>query len=255
MLIDSHAHIHFKDFEGEIGAVLQRASEAGVAKIVNVGTDLESSRQAIEIARHTSQVYATVGVHPHEVSKMKEGDLEELERLAREEKVVAIGEVGLDYYYEHSPREVQQKRLRDFVRLSLKTKLPIIIHCRDAFEDCFRILEEEGGWKGSGVFHCYTGDLPTALKIVERGFCVSFSGIVTFKKSAGLREVARNLPIEKILIETDCPYLAPEPYRGKRNEPAYVVKVAEALAKLRGLSVEEIGRITTENAARLKLIL
>ncbi len=252
MLIDSHTHIHFKDFQNETEAILNRAQKAGVSQLVNVATDLATSRTVIEIATRYPGVFAAVGVHPHDVAKMADGDLAALKSLASSSsKVVAIGEVGLDYYYEHSPKDVQQSRLRDFVKLSAETKLPLIIHCRDAFEDCFRILDEENGWKQGGVFHCYTGNLETAEKILKKGFYVSFSGIVTFKKSQELQEVARRLSRDRFLIETDCPFLAPEPHRGKRNEPAYVRLVASKLAELRGVSFEEIAALTSRNTREL----
>ncbi len=252
-MIDSHAHIHFKDFEGKIDDVLQRAHEAGVTAIVNVGTDRDSSHEVVSLAHRYPQIFAVVGIHPHDVAKMHEGDddLKALESLACEPKVVAIGEVGLDYYYEHSPKEVQQSRLRDFIALAKRVGKPLVIHCRDAFNDCFRIFDEEDAWSAGGVFHCYTGDVKTAERIVQKGFYVSFSGIVTFKKATDLQEAARIVPSDRFLIETDCPFLAPEPHRGKRNEPAYVRLVAEKIAKLRGVSAEEIGKLTTKNTRRI----
>ncbi len=252
-MIDSHAHIHFKDFEGKIDDVLARAREAGVERIINVGTDLESSREVVQIARRYPQVYAVVGVHPHDVAKMNPGDadLKALEELARDPKVVAIGEVGLDYYYEHSPKEIQQARLRDFIALAKKTAKPLVIHCRDAFEDCFRIFDEEGAWEAGGVFHCFTGDAKTAAFIAEKDFYVSFSGIVTFKKATDLHEAAKTVRADRFLIETDCPFLAPEPHRGNRNEPAYVALVAQKVAALRGESVEEIEKAASENTSRV----
>lgn len=251
MLIDSHAHIHFKDFEGKIDDLLDRARGAGVGAIVNVGTDLASSREVVAIAEKYPQVFAVVGVHPHDASQMKDGDLAALAELARHPKSVAIGEVGLDYYYEHSPRETQQARLADFIRLAREAGKPLVIHCRDAFEDCFRIFDSEGAWPTSGgvggVFHCFTGDAKTAAYIASKGFYVSFSGIVTFKKSTALQEAARTAPGDKILIETDCPFLSPEPHRGKRNEPAYVGLVARKLAELRGTTEKEIEDLTARN--------
>jgi TatD DNase family protein len=188
-------------------------------------------------------------------------DLKELAKLARHPKVVAIGEVGLDYYYEHSPREVQQARLADFIRLARGAGKPLVIHCRDAsgspsgavdaFEDCFRIFDAEGAWEGGGVFHCFTGNAEQAALIAQKGFYVSFSGIVTFKKTTALQEAARTVPEDRFLIETDCPFLAPEPHRGKRNEPAYVRLVAQKLAELRGCTASTIEEITARNAKDL----
>lgn len=250
MFIDSHAHIHFKDYT-DPQELIKRALEAGVGCIINVGTTIEDSRQVVLLAEKNPCIFAAVGIHPHEVSKMSDQDLETLKQFAQHEKVIAIGEVGLDYYYEHSPKDIQQKRLRDFVRLARDVKLPLIIHCREAFEDCFQILDEEEGWKGGGVFHCYTGDLHTAKKIIKKGFYVSFSGIVTFKKSNSLQEVAKNLPRDRYLIETDCPFLAPEPHRGKKNEPAFVKLVAQKIAEIKSLDVSDVERISARNTKEL----
>lgn len=250
MFIDSHAHIFFPDFQSfkdEVQDVLKRAKEAGVGCLINVGTDIESSRTVIGLAEKYPQIYAVVGIHPHEVQEMTDQDLLTLKEMAQHEKVVAIGEVGLDYYYEHSPKDIQQKRLRDFIQLAREVKLPLVIHCRDAFEDCFRIFDEENAWKLGGVFHCYTGDLETAKKIIKKGFYVSFSGIVTFKKATELHEAVKGLPRDRYLIETDCPFLAPEPFRGKRNEPAYVKYVAEKIAELKYLNVTDVARISARN--------
>lgn len=250
-MIDSHAHVHFKDFEGKLDEVIARAREAGVTSIVNVGTDLASSHEVLAIAEKHPEIFAVVGVHPHDVAKMATGEMEVLAELAKHPKVVAIGEVGLDYYYEHSPREIQQERLADFIRLARAAGKSLVIHCRDAFEDCFRIFDKEDAWSVGGVFHCYTGDAATALHIAAKGFYVSFSGIVTFKKSQILQEAARAVPLEKILVETDCPFLAPEPHRGKRNEPAYVRLVAEKVASLRGMKTEELASAAADNTRKL----
>ncbi len=253
MLIDSHAHIHFKDFESRVDEVLKRAREAGVSAIVNVGTDLDSSREVVALARQYPQIFAVVGIHPHDVDKMNPGDedLKVLKSLAGDPKVVAIGEVGLDYYYEHSAKETQQRRLRDFIALARKVGKPLVIHCRDAFDDCFRIFDEEDAWGVGGVFHCFTGDAMTAEKIVAKGFYISFSGIVTFKKATDLQDAARGVSADRFLIETDCPFLAPEPHRGKRNEPAYVTLVAQKIASLRGVAVDDIEKLTVENTRRV----
>ncbi|HEX5035933.1 MAG TPA: TatD family hydrolase [bacterium] len=250
-MIDSHAHIHFKDFDGKIDDLLARARDAGVSAIVNVGTDLDSSREVVSIAEKYPQVFAVVGVHPHDVAKMAAGETEALAELAKHPKVVAVGEVGLDYYYEHSPREIQQARLADFVALARAAGKPLVIHCRDAFEDCFRIFDETKAWEVGGVFHCYTGDAKTAAHIASKGFYVSFSGIVTFKKTVELQEAARTVAEDKFLIETDCPFLAPEPHRGKRNEPAYVRLVARKVAELRGMTEEAVASLAAKNTRRV----
>jgi TatD DNase family protein len=247
MLIDSHAHIHFKDFEGKIDDVLARARDAGVVTVVNVGTDIASSREVVAIAEKYPEIFAVVGIHPHDVAKMAEGDLKALADLAKHPKVVAVGEVGLDYYYEHSPREIQQARLADFIRLAREAGKPLVIHCRDAFDDCFRIFDAEDAWTVGGVFHCFTGNAEQAALIAQKGFYVSFSGIVTFRKTTDLQEAARRVPENRFLVETDCPFLAPEPHRGKRNEPAYVRLVARRLAELRGCSEASIQTSTVRN--------
>lgn len=258
MLIDSHAHLFFDEFKGEVDAVIERARQVGVSYLVNVGTDLNTSRQVIELAKKYPFIFGVVGVHPHDVDKMSDGDLVELEKLATDEKVMAIGEIGLDYFYEHSPKVVQQKRLRDLIQLAHRVKLPLVIHCRgsdknpeEPFTDIFKILDEEQGWKRGGVFHCYTGDLETARKIVKRGFYISFSGIITFPKSKLLQEVVKGPLLDRFLVETDCPYLAPVPHRGKPNEPAFVCLTAQKIAELQGTSIEDVERITTRNARDL----
>lgn len=251
MLIDSHAHVHFKDFDGKIDDLLAQAKEAQVSCIVNVGTDLSSSREVLAIAEKYPEIFAVVGVHPHDVAKMAAGEMEALAELAKHPKVVAIGEVGLDYYYEHSPREIQQAKLAEFIHLARQAGKPLVIHCRDAFDDCFRIFDAEDAWSVGGVFHCYTGDAATAASITSKGFYVSFSGIVTFKKALPVQEAARTAPLDKILVETDCPFLAPEPHRGKRNEPAYVRLVAEKVASLRGMKAEDLATAAAANTRRL----
>ena len=251
MLIDSHAHIHFDDFKDELPAVIARLQEAGVGCLVNVGTDIATSQECVKLAHEYPFIYAAVGFHPHEAATVHDGDLATIQAMAGDEKVVAIGEIGLDYYYKHSPPEVQQQIFREQIQLAKQVKLPIVIHCRDAFDDCFRILDETDGWKTGGVFHCYTGDLETARRVVRKGWYVSFSGIVSFKKAEELQDVARNIPRDRFLIETDSPYLAPVPKRGKRNEPAFVRHVAEKVAELKGVNVEDIERISARNAKEL----
>ncbi len=251
MLIDSHAHIHFDDFNEDVADVIQRLRDAGVGCMINVGTDIPTSEQCVQLAQDYSFIYAAIGFHPHEAKLVDEAALACLRQLAQDEKVVAIGEIGLDYYYEHSPRDVQISVFKQQIELAKELKLPIIIHCRDAFDDCFAALDETDGWKTGGVFHCYTGDLVTAKKILRKGWYVSFSGIVTFKKAEELQDVARNIPRDRFLIETDSPYLAPVPKRGKRNEPAYVQHVAEKVAELKNLTVADVARITARNTKEL----
>jgi TatD DNase family protein len=251
MLVDSHAHLEMKDFDRDRDRVIARAREAGVAYIITVGTTLPDIEKALQIAEKNSSVYVALGIHPHEVKDIGGGDYDALRRLAREQKVVAFGEIGLDFYRNHSPREVQLGRFRELLRLGKELRLPVVIHDREAHEETLRILEEEkeGPWRG--VFHCFSGDTEMARKVIHMGFYLSVPGTVTFKKSTVQQEVVRRIPLEKILLETDCPYLAPEPYRGKRNEPAFVRKTAEKVAELKGLSLEDVGRITSLNAKLL----
>jgi TatD DNase family protein len=215
MLVDSHAHLEMKDFDRDRDRVIARAQEAGVTQIVTVATTLPDFHKALKIAREHDGVHVALGIHPHEVKDIQPGDYEEMRRLARQEKkVVAFGEIGLDFYRNHSPREVQLSRFRELLRLGKELNLPIIIHDREAHEETLRILEEEkdGIWRG--VFHCFSGDTAMARKVIQMGFSISIPGTVTFSKSRIQQEVVQKIPLEKVLLETDCPYLAPEPHRG-----------------------------------------
>jgi TatD DNase family protein len=255
MYIDSHAHIESDNFAEDREAVIRRALEAGIEIIVNVGNgDLskDSHSAAIALAESYPFIYTTVGVHPHEASLLDEGRLARLVDLSRHPKVIAWGEIGLDYYYDNSPREVQREAFRRQLQAARRQNLPAVIHTRDAEADTLAILNEE--WKDSGlpgIIHCFTGTRELAEEAIKLGFSISFSGVVTFKNAGELRDTAKALPIEKILIETDAPFLAPVPYRGKRNEPAYVVETAKTIAGLRNLGCEEFGRLTGENFKRL----
>jgi TatD DNase family protein len=251
MLIDSHSHLDDRRYDADREQILTRAREAGVERCVTIGCDLATSRAAVELADRYPFVSATVGVHPHEVRHIKGGWYDELRQLARHPKVVAYGEIGLDYHYDHSPRDVQRARFREQVRVARELRLPIVVHTREAQDDTIAILKEEGAGEVSGVFHCFSGDAWLAKDALELGFYLSFSGVLTFQNATMLREIAATVPLDRILIETDCPYLTPVPYRGKRNEPAYVSFVAQALAGLKAMSTEEIGRITSENASKL----
>jgi TatD DNase family protein len=251
MLIDTHAHLHDPVFDPDRDTVIHTARQDGVDTMVTIGTDLATSQKAVELARKHDFIYATVGVHPHEVKDLQEGFYQFLEQLALQPKVVAYGEIGLDYYYMHSPKDSQQKHFREQIRLAKELELPLVIHTRQAAEETLAILQEEKADEIGGVFHCYTGNLATAKAAIAMNFFISFSGILTFTKAVDLQAVARELPIQHLLVETDCPYLAPIPYRGKRNEPAHVRHVAEKLAQIKGLPYEEIARITTQNAKRL----
>jgi TatD DNase family protein len=251
MLIDTHTHLHDPEFDTDRETVIQRARQDGVDRMITIGTDLASSQNAVELAQKYDFIYATVGVHPHEVKTLPDDSYQALEELAKQPKVVAYGEVGLDYYYMHSPKDLQQKHFREQVRLARSLGLPLVIHTREASEDTLTVLKEEKAEEIGGVFHCYTGDLATAKAALNMGFFISFSGILTFPKTMELQAVAREIPVESLLVETDCPYLAPIPYRGKRNEPAYVRHVAERLAQIKALPYEELAHTTTQNAKRL----
>ena len=255
MYIDSHAHIEGTEFDADREAVIQRALDAGVEIIVCVGDGevaADSHAAAFRIAEEYPFIYTTVGVHPHEARLLDDRLYAKLQDLSQHPKVIAWGEIGLDYHYDNSPREAQREAFKRQLRMARERQLPISIHTREAEADTLAILDEE--WKDSGlggVIHCFTGTRAFAEAAVERGFLISFSGVITFKKAEDLRETARRLPIEKLLIETDSPFLAPVPYRGRRNEPAYVVDTARAIADLRRTTVEDIGRATSENFTRL----
>ena len=255
MYIDSHAHIEGTEFDADREAVIQRALDAGVERIVCVGDGevaANSHAAAFRIAEEYPFIYTTVGVHPHEARLLDDELYPKLQDLSQHPKVIAWGEIGLDYHYDNSPREVQREAFRKQLRMAREAGLPVSIHTREAEADTLAIIDEE--WKDSGlggVIHCFTGTRAFAEAAVDLGFLISFSGVITFKKAEDLRETARRLPIEKLLIETDSPFLAPVPYRGRRNEPAYVVETARAIAELRVITVEAIGRATSENFTRL----
>ncbi len=248
MLIDTHAHLEMLESVPEI---IQRAKELGVEKIVAASSDLSSSKRSLEISQTFPCVFAAVGIHPHEASSLNDTVFSEIEKLAEKQRVLAIGETGLDYHYMHSPREVQMYSFRRHIELAKRTCLPLVIHVRDAHEDVLNVLREENTQGINAVIHCFTGDYRTAMEYIDGGFYISFSGIVTFKNAEDIKEAARKIPIEKILVETDSPYLAPIPFRGKKNEPSYVKYVAQKIAELRGVSFEEIAEKTTANASSL----
>jgi TatD DNase family protein len=252
-LVDSHAHIDFPQFAEDRDAVLERARVAGVNTIlaIGIGPGPQQLDAAMPYVEAHDWIYTTVGVHPHEAKELTRAHLDTLARLARHPKVIAWGEIGLDYYYDHSPRDVQRRVFREQMELAHATKLPIVIHCRDAWPDCLDMLEQ--GWKPTGlrgILHCFTSTLEDAKRGIDMGFMVSFTGNLTYPKAQNIRDVAKALPLENILIETDSPYLAPQAYRGKRNEPAYVAEVAKALASVRDLGAEEIAAKTSENFRR-----
>jgi TatD DNase family protein len=250
-LIDSHAHIDAPQFEEDREAMLGRARAAGVSTLLAIGTGPEKLDAALPFAEAHDWIYTTVGIHPHEAREVTEAHLDELARLAKHRKVIAWGEIGLDYFYDHSPRDVQERVFRDQMALAREARLPIIIHCRDAWADCLKLLEEV--WRPAGlggILHCFTSTLEDAQRGLDMGFLISFAGNSTYPKTQNLRDVAKALPLENILIETDSPYLAPQAYRGKRNEPAYVAEVARTLASVRDLPAEEFAARTAGNFRR-----
>lgn len=249
--IDSHAHLDFPEYADELDAVIERARTAGVSRMLTVGTTLEGSISSLEIAKKYPFIYSTAGVHPHEAASVDENSLAEIRKLTEHEKVVAVGEVGLDYHYEHSARDIQKKVFSDFIDMAKDCSLPLIIHSREAEADTMDILKAKRAEHAGGVIHCFSGSLEMAKRCTDMGFYISIPGIVTFNKATNVHDVVRNIPIDRMLIETDSPFLAPVPYRGKRNEPSYVVKVAEKVAELKGLTVEDVARITTLNAEKL----
>lgn len=251
LLIDTHAHLDSSRFNKDRAEVIKNARDTGVSYIVNIGADLRSSRYSVKLAREYPFIFATVGIHPHDAIGLDANVLAELEKLAGEEKVVAIGEIGLDYYYDHSPRDIQRAAFIDQLVLAKKLNLPIVVHSREAEEDTMNILKEHYAGAGTGILHCFSGSLAMAREALDLGFYLAFGGVVTFKNAGGLLEVLREIPLDRILLETDCPYLTPVPHRGKRNEPAYLPYVAEKIAEIKGVAIEELAEITTANAIRV----
>jgi TatD DNase family protein len=252
MLVDSHCHLDFPDFAQERAAIVQRAAEAGVGVMITISTRVRKLSQIIEITNEYSNVFCSVGTHPHNAHEENDITIEEITNLSIHQKVVAIGEAGLDYFYDKSPRDAQETGFRRHIAAARQTGLPLVIHSRDADDDMAAILREETG-RGAFPFvlHCFSSGRALAETGIELGGYVSFSGILTFPKSAEIRQIAKALPADRILVETDAPYLAPPPHRGKRNEPAYVVNTARVLAETRGVSPEEIAMTTTANFFRL----
>jgi len=252
MLIDSHCHLDFPDFASELDAVVARARAAGIGRMVTISTRVRKHAQVLAIAEKFPDIFCSVGTHPHNAHEELDIDAKALVEISKHPKVVAIGEAGLDYHYDKSPRDAQEQGLRQHIAAARETGLPLVIHAREADDDMARILAEETG-KGAfpAVLHCFTGGRALAERAVELGLYVSFTGILTFKNSQPLREIAAALPPERVLVETDAPYLAPLPFRGKRNEPSYVVETAKVLAATRGVTPDEIARQTTENFFRL----
>lgn len=251
MLIDTHVHLNAEQYEEDLDEVINRALESGVEKMVVVGFDRKTITKAMELADQHPFIYAVVGWHPVDAIDCTEEDLAWIESLAAHPKVVGIGETGLDYHWDKSPKDVQQDLFRKQIRLAQKVDLPVIIHNRDATGDVVRILKEEEAEKTGGIMHCFGGSVETARECIDLNFMISLGGPVTFKNARMPKEVATEIPLDYLLIETDAPYLAPHPNRGKRNEPAWVVLVAEEIARLKNLSVKEVAARTTENALKV----
>ena len=249
MFFDTHTHLDDNRFDADREEVITACRESGVSLAVNVGADMPSSQNSVALAQSHDFIYAAVGVHPHEVEPLNDADMDTLKRLAKESKVVAIGEIGLDYYYDNSPRELQKKWFARQLELAKELGLPYIVHDRDAHGDTMDIIRESGYY--NGVLHCFSGSAEMAKKLVKWGMMISFAGPVTFKNATKVKEAAMAVPMERLLIETDSPYLAPEPMRGRRNEPTNVRYVAEKIAALRGESVEEVAAYTYANACQV----
>ncbi|MGF7035722.1 TatD DNase family protein [Paenibacillus mucilaginosus] len=251
MLIDTHAHLNAEAFDEDRQEVIERARASGIRRIVNVGFNRETIPSSIALAEQYDWIYSTVGWHPVDAKDMTPEDLDWIESLCSHPKVVAIGEIGLDYYWDTSPKDVQDRVFREQIRLARKMGMPIVIHNRDAHHDVVQTLREEKASEVGGIMHCFSGSWETAKMCLDMNFYISFGGPVTFKNARQPKEVLEKVPLERLLIETDAPYLAPHPYRGKRNESSYVRLVAETAAEIKGLSLEEIAEITSRNAAAL----
>lgn len=246
-LVDSHAHLDGGQFNSDRQATIQRALDNGISHILTVGCDLESSAASVALALKYEQIYASVGVHPHAATELNEQSLQQLRELLNRPKVVALGEIGLDFYRDRSPRDIQRNAFRQQIGLAKELGKPIIVHDRDAHDEVLQILQEEDAAAVGGVLHCFSGDLAMAKKCLELGFYLSFPGTITYPKNAAAREVAKAIPVDKMLVETDCPYLSPQQFRGKRNEPAYVRYTAEKIAEIKGLTIEDVARVTSRN--------
>ncbi|MBL4846077.1 MAG: TatD family hydrolase [Planctomycetes bacterium] len=254
MLIDSHCHVSTPRYEEDRDQVLARAREAGLIALIDVGCDVASSEASLALARSSPMVFAAVGVHPHEAKFYDETTPDALRRMAADPRVVAIGEMGLDFHYDHSPRDVQRRVFRLQLELARSLDMPVVLHIREAYEEGLALIDELNALPGPalrGVSHCFTGNATQALGFSERGFGVSFTGVVTFKKALDLQEAARAIPLESVLVETDCPYMSPVPLRGKRCEPAFVVHTARKVAELRGISEAELEAATVQNTIRV----
>ena len=251
-LVDTHAHLHFPELAADLDAVLERARAAGVVGMVTIGTDRETNPAAVALAERREGIYATVGIHPHDAGDATEADFEAMERLARgSARVVALGEMGLDFFRNLSPRDAQERVLRRQLELARRLGKPVVIHCRDAHPEALAILAGERVGEVGGVMHCFSADVEVARRCLDLGLYISLAGPVTYKNARALPDVARAVPADRLVLETDCPFLPPHPHRGQRNEPAWVAITAARVADLRGVTLEALGERTTENARRL----
>jgi TatD DNase family protein len=250
-LFDTHAHLHFPDFAGDLDAVLERARAAGVRRMLTIGTDVPTSHAAAALAEREPDVWAAVGIHPHEAETADDSTLGEIERLAARPRVVAIGETGLDFFRNLAPREAQVRAFRAQLELARRTGKPVLVHCREAHDETLTLLAAANVRERGGIMHCFSGDVAIARRCVDLGLLISLAGPVTYPKPGALPEVARAIPSDRLVVETDCPYLPPQPYRGKRNEPAYVAITAARVAELRGEPLADLAARMSENARAL----
>lgn len=255
MLIDSHAHLEMTEFKKDLEAVIQRAKESGVEYIFTVGTEKKDWKRAVEIADSHPSIYAILGVHPHNAKEIDDQTYSTLKELCRNGKVKAYGEIGLDFFRNLSPRDIQLKRFREQIGLAKELDLPIVVHDREAHRETLEILKLEKAEESGGIIHCFSGDYEMAKACLDMGFYISIPGSITFKNAEGFREIVERIPLESLLVETDAPFLTPEPFRGKRNEPSYVRYTAQKVAEIKKVSLEKVAEITTENALRVYRLL
>ena len=250
-LIDTHAHLDFPKFDKDRTEVINRAIDSGIEKIVNIGSDMTSSRNSVELSRRYDEIYSVIGIHPHNADSFDLNVSKKLKKLSKNGKVVAIGEIGLDFHYDNSPREKQKQAFRAQLRLAKSLDLPVVIHTRDADKETLEILKEEDVSEIGGIMHCFASDKKMAEEILDLGFYIAFGGLITFNNLDDLREIVSKVPLDKLLVETDAPYLTPEPYRGKRNEPLHVKYVAERIAEIKNVDLEKVAKKTTANAKKV----
>jgi len=251
VLFDTHAHLHFQEFAADLAGVLERARDAGVRFMLTIGTDVADSRAAVALAETHADLYAAVGIHPHDAADADDAGLAEIDRLAASPKVVAVGQIGLDFYRNLSPRETQKRVFRRQLAMARRLEKPALIHCREAHAETLEILQEEGIGEIGGIMHCFSGDAAIARRCLDLGLLISLAGPVTYPNARKLPEVVRLTPADRLVVETDCPFLPPQPYRGKRNEPAYLPITAARVAELKGQPLEELGPLMAENALSL----